>query len=182
MNKTASKILNKYLGEWIENLNSDQLDISLFSGKILLENLALKKDVFHLLGLPFELKYCRIGKIRVKIPWGALLSKPLEIEITEVYAYITPNHPSTWSEANIRESIQKSKNMLLDKFEAMKDYDNRAVDSPGLLKKWLTKIIENVQLVLEKVYIRYEDEVTGSLIHKFTKANTLKAEFRVLGC
>ena len=163
MNKTASKILNKYLGEWIENLNSDQLDISLFSGKILLENLALKKDVFHLLGLPFELKYCRIGKIRVKIPWGALLSKPLEIEITEVYAYITPNHPSTWSEANIRESIQKSKNMLLDKFEAMKDYDNRAVDSPGLLKKWLTKIIENVQLVLEKVYIRYEDEVTGSL-------------------
>ena len=68
MNIAASKLINKYLGDFIENMNSDQLNVSLLSGKILLENITLKNDLLQLLGIPFELKHAKVGKISVQIP------------------------------------------------------------------------------------------------------------------
>ena len=161
MNKAVSKLINKYLGDWIENLNSDQLDISLFSGKIVLENLKVKNDIFQLLGIPFELQHGTIGRIKLNIPWGKLRSKPLEIEISEICAFVTPVHPSTWSESSVRENTLKSKFATLDRFDAMQDSEIKEVNAPGFFERWITKIIENVQLTIEKVYIRYEDKITS---------------------
>ena len=68
MEKVISKVLNKFLGDWIENLNSEQLNISLFKGVVSLENLNLKSDILHILGLPFNLTCGSLKKILVKIP------------------------------------------------------------------------------------------------------------------
>ena len=68
MNKAVANVLNRVLGDWVKDLNSDQLNLSIFSGEVSLENLKLKEDVLHHLGFPFELMHGSIGAIKLKIP------------------------------------------------------------------------------------------------------------------
>lgn len=156
--------MNKYLGSWIENLNSDQLDISIFTGKVLLENLKLKKDVLQILGIPLEIKYGAIGRIYAKVPLASIVStKTLQIEIEDVYAFVTPSHPSTWSESITRENLLKQKQFSLEKFDTMQDSSAEEVTAPGFLERWVMGIVENIQLSVKNVYIRFEDDITSNL-------------------
>ncbi|KFM78291.1 Vacuolar protein sorting-associated protein 13D, partial [Stegodyphus mimosarum] len=50
----AAWILNTYVGEYVENLNTDQLSIGLLQGEVELENLPLRKDALRGLELPVE--------------------------------------------------------------------------------------------------------------------------------
>ena len=67
MNNAISAMLNKILGNWLINLNAENLNLSIFAGTVDLENLSLKPNVFQALGFPFQVKFSRIGKIRIKI-------------------------------------------------------------------------------------------------------------------
>lgn len=160
MNRAISKILNKYLGDYIEKFNSDNLDVSLFSGKIHLENLRPKKEIFQLLGIPFDLKFAKLGKVDIKIPWGSLLSKPFIINISEIFIYVTPTNPNTWSETSIKENLIKYKQICLERFETMQEAEIE-VNIPEFLKKWIGKIMENIQLTIKNFYVRYEDHLTS---------------------
>lgn len=55
--KLITKVLNKVLGDFIENIDSNQLDISLLRGDVLLENMKLRSDLFDSLPFPFALDY-----------------------------------------------------------------------------------------------------------------------------
>ena len=68
MDRLISKLMNKYLGDWIEDLNSEQLKISIFKGFVSLENLTLKSDILKILGLPLTLIHGIVKKIFVRIP------------------------------------------------------------------------------------------------------------------
>ena len=161
MERIISKVLNKFLGDWIENLNSEQLSISLFKGVVSLENLSLKSDILHLLGLPITLNHGTVKKILVKIPWKNLLSSPLTIEVCDVHAYLTPKSPSSWSEQSELQALLKSKYYSIDKFEAYETEEIKEENSnPGFAKRAVIKIIENVQIIIKNLYIRYEDSIS----------------------
>lgn len=162
MEKIISKVLNKFLGDWIGNLNSEQLNISLFKGVVSLEDLTLKTDILHILGLPFDLTHGTVKKILVKIPWKNLLSSPLTIEISDVHAYLTPKSPSSWSENSELDALAKAKTSSIDKFEAFESEEIKTTESSSsFAKRSLVKIIENVQIVIKNLYIRYEDDITS---------------------
>ena len=52
----AAWVLNTYVGEYVENLNTHQLSIGLLQGAVELENLPLKKDALRKLAMPIEVK------------------------------------------------------------------------------------------------------------------------------
>jgi hypothetical protein len=52
-----TKVLNKVLGDFIENIRPEQLDISLLNGNINLADMKLKPDLFAALPLPFALDF-----------------------------------------------------------------------------------------------------------------------------
>ena len=79
MNKAIATILNKVLGDFVENLNADQLNMGVLSGDIRLERLRLKAAIFEKIGVPLNLKYGYVGGVVVKIPWLKLGSEPLII-------------------------------------------------------------------------------------------------------
>ena len=68
MNGAVANVLNKVLGDWIENLDSKNLNLSVLSGEILLQDLRVKSDAFDNLGLPFRLVHGFLGKLSAKIP------------------------------------------------------------------------------------------------------------------
>jgi vacuolar protein sorting-associated protein 13A/C len=117
-----SKVLNKVLGEFIENIDPRQLDISLFKGDVELKDMRLKADIFEALPVPFALTYGTIGRIQLSIPpmW-ALLSAPLLIEVSEVLAVVRTKHMSEWSEEAEVAAYRKANQGRLDKQEVIEE-------------------------------------------------------------
>jgi vacuolar protein sorting-associated protein 13A/C len=61
-------VLNRIIGNFVENLDANQLSISLWNGSVSLENLEIKKDLFDSMPVPFKIAFGNIGKIYVEVP------------------------------------------------------------------------------------------------------------------
>lgn len=162
MNKAVASVLNKVLGDWVRDLNSDQLNISLFQGEVSLQNLNLKENILHVLGLPFDLKHGSIGQITVKIPWSSVLSSPLTIEISDIFAFCTPKNPSSWSESDEKQAFEAGKRSSLNQFEVFMsaELNKNTSQTGGYFSEYATTIANNVQVKINNIYVRYEDSTS----------------------
>lgn len=61
------KILNKFLGDFIEGFDASNLHIGIWSGEVTITNVALKADVVKMLELPIGIKFSHIGKLRLQV-------------------------------------------------------------------------------------------------------------------
>ncbi|OMJ79705.1 hypothetical protein SteCoe_20226 [Stentor coeruleus] len=162
MEKVVSKILNKFLGDFVQNLDSENFDISLRKGKIELHDFKLKEDALHILGLPFTIVYGIIKNINIKIKWTKLNSSPLRISISGVHMLLVPNDPKTWEIDPEMIALSKFKTLKLKQFEAAQVKEITEAESEGgFLKRHILKIVDNIQLELKEVYIRYEHNLQG---------------------
>jgi vacuolar protein sorting-associated protein 13A/C len=96
--KLITKVLNKVLGDFIENLDPSQLDLSLMSGDIHLTNLALRPNIFDTLPVPFTFVSGHLGSLRVLLPrplW-TLLSNPFKIELSDIMVVVKPKPIREW--------------------------------------------------------------------------------------
>ena len=162
MNKAVANVLNRVLGDWIKDLNSEQFNLSIFSGELCLENLQLKENILHRLGFPFDLLHGSVGKIKINIPWTSILSSSLSIEISDIYAYLTPKNPESWSEQYEKEAILAEKLSNLQKFESWANSDLGEASAPGYFEGYATKIVNNIQISIKNIYIRYEDTISSN--------------------
>jgi hypothetical protein len=71
--------LEKTLGQYIQGLNPKDLEVSVWSGDVELNNVKVKKDIFQTFGLPLELIYGQIGHLKICVPWKSIGSKPVDI-------------------------------------------------------------------------------------------------------
>jgi len=69
--------LKRLIGEYVEEIDSKNLNMSVYSGIIDLKDLNLKKTIFAELNIPIKLVIGRIKKLFVRVPWNALSSKPV---------------------------------------------------------------------------------------------------------
>ena len=56
LERVTSKILSKYLGDFVKGLNHDHIHLSLLSGKATFENLEIKEEAIDRLNLPLVLR------------------------------------------------------------------------------------------------------------------------------
>ena len=178
MNKTFANILNRFLSVWVEDLNSEQLNLSIFSGKILLKDLKLKPDFLDILGLPFYLASGTVSSIQVKIPWKALYSSPLKVKVSDVVVLLKPVQVKDWSFEKEKEAVMTRRKYFLENFELMNP-DEFEISSDGTGSGvFLGKLIGNLTVCLENVYFRYEDSfftsepfVIGGFVGKVKMVN-----------
>ena len=89
--------LTKYLGEWVEGLNRDDLSLSVWGGDIELHDIMIRSDVFKKLKMPLELVFGKIGYLRIQVPWRSLGSKPVIADIRNVWLVVRPiSEKSKW--------------------------------------------------------------------------------------
>jgi vacuolar protein sorting-associated protein 13A/C len=124
-----TKVLNKVLGDFIENLSANQLDISLLKGVVNLTNLKIKQDLFASLPLPFALVYGQIGRIHLRIPpiWK-MFTEPLVIEISDIMAIVRPKHVKEWSEEVERKEYKLKQRKRLEQQELIYEEAQAAVE------------------------------------------------------
>ena len=77
-------MLNRVLGEYIENLDSKDLNVSIWGGDILLRDINLKRNLFEKFKIPLSLIFGQIGELHIKVPWKNLGSSPVEVTIEDI--------------------------------------------------------------------------------------------------
>ncbi|XP_029665286.1 LOW QUALITY PROTEIN: vacuolar protein sorting-associated protein 13D-like [Formica exsecta] len=164
-------VLNNYLGKYVENLNTDQLSIALLSGEVELENLPLKREALRHIGLPMEIKAGFIGKIRLQVPVRQIRTASWVIGIEQLYLVAGPINLDEYDNELEEQAILEYKLSRLDALEARwrADIEHNLGYYASSYSSWLnygtslvTNIIENLQLNIKDVHIRYEDDVTLS--------------------
>lgn len=163
-------VLNTYLGKYVENLNTHQLSVALLQGEVELENLPLRKDALRHFGLPIQVRAGFIGKIKLQIPVRAIRSAPWVILIEQLYLVAGPVRLNEWDDEVEEQASQDYKLSILDALEAewRAEYDNQGSSYyASSYSSWLsygtsvvTNVVENLQLKITDVHIRYEDDIT----------------------
>lgn len=157
-----TNILNKVLGDFIEGIKSDQLSISLLSGDVELFNLSIKPDILDNMPLPFKLKYGKVGRIFVDVPVTSILSSPLKIEVSEIFMLVEPKKVEEWNEQVIVDAFVKSTQSSLENLE---EYFRGKLElqnsEPGMASNMVNKIIDNLQIDIRNIYLRFEDSISN---------------------
>ncbi|XP_044592109.1 vacuolar protein sorting-associated protein 13D isoform X2 [Cotesia glomerata] len=175
-------VLNNYLGKYVENLNTDQLSIALLSGEVELENLPLKKEALRHIGLPIEIKAGFIGKVRLQIPVRQIRTASWVIAIEQLYLVASPINLDDYDQEAEEQIFQEYKQSRLDALEARWRASNErdAGYYATSYSSWMnygtslvTNIIENLQLNIKDVHLRFEDITRPS--HPVALGITIKA-------
>lgn len=62
-------MLNRFVSQYVENLNTKDLSVGVFSGDVRLKNLKLKKEALDKFRLPVDVKEGYLGDLTLNIPW-----------------------------------------------------------------------------------------------------------------
>ncbi|XP_067328891.1 intermembrane lipid transfer protein VPS13D isoform X8 [Anolis sagrei] len=156
-------VLNNYLGKYVSNLNTDQLSVALLKGAVELENLPLKKDALKEL-LPFEVKAGFIGKITLQIPFYRPHIDPWVISISKLHLIGSPEKQKDFDDEGEKLLEKENKKaLLLELEERWKKEREQTPESYwySVTASVVTRIVENIELNIQDVHLRFEDGVTN---------------------
>ncbi|XP_005929273.1 vacuolar protein sorting-associated protein 13C isoform X1 [Haplochromis burtoni] len=86
----VSDLLNRFIGDYVENLDKSQLKIGIWGGNVVLENLRVKENALSEFDVPFKVKAGQIGKLTLKIPWKNLYSDAVVATLEGLYLLVVP--------------------------------------------------------------------------------------------
>jgi vacuolar protein sorting-associated protein 13A/C len=185
LERIAATLLSKYLGEYVKGLERDNLHLNVIGGDVVLEHLELKTEALANLELPIEIKRGFLGRLALTLPWKSLGSTPAIAKIHELFVVIGPKTRSAEDDdTSARETrLQHTKLRRLQLLELLRNKDDLEADEEeegteaakkrkqqrqqnnsegdGFMKRLITKVVDNLQVYIDKVHIRYEDEATG---------------------
>ncbi|KAK6636913.1 hypothetical protein RUM43_010577 [Polyplax serrata] len=151
----VASIFNKWLGKYVEDLDTEQLNVGIFGGEVKLQELKLKPEALFELQLPIEVKYGVIGAISLTIPWTNLSSKAIVINVEDVLVVGVPIGTGEFSHDKERRLIRAMKKKILDDIEG----ENFLGGGPGsLYDDIIMALTNNIQISIQKIHVRYEDE------------------------
>jgi len=136
-------LMNKHLGEIVEGVNEEDLELNLIKGLVKLDNLTLKPQFFNDKDLPITLISGSIGSLYIRIDWAHLLAAPFAIEIDKVYLFVEPKDQKN-IEFDAKREIQRAIKRKLFKLET--EEKNRLDE-----ERERVKLLKNQQSELNKI-------------------------------
>ncbi|KAL0832908.1 hypothetical protein ABMA28_001052, partial [Loxostege sticticalis] len=157
-------VLNRFLGDYVENLNRSQLKLGIWGGDVVLENLILKQNALEELNIPVQTVYGHLGKLVLKIPWKNLYGASVEATVDRLFLIVNPTAEVKYDAEKEEKMALASKQAELARVEEAKkreaEKDDNKLDET-FVEKLVTQIIKNVQLKITDIHIRYEDSITN---------------------
>ena len=159
----AASLLNRILGGYVANLSQDQLSLGIMAGNAQLTNLKLKPDALQLLNLPVDVVDGHLGQLTMQIPWSALKTKPVILEIKDLFVLAGPKSKFIYDPERELEAALKKKLSKLETFEIVQaSADSISVQDPEKSESFFShltnRILNNLQIRIENIHIRYEEE------------------------
>ncbi|XP_027780877.2 intermembrane lipid transfer protein VPS13C isoform X1 [Marmota flaviventris] len=165
LESVVADLLNRFLGDYVENLNKSQLKLGIWGGNVALDNLQIKENALSELDVPFKVKAGQIDKLTLKIPWKNLYGEAVVATLEGLYLLVVPGASIKYDAEKEDKSLQDIKQKELSRIEealqkaAEKDKPKEA-KKDTFLEKLATQVIKNVQVKITDIHIKYEDDVT----------------------
>nr|XP_018889453.3 intermembrane lipid transfer protein VPS13A isoform X1 [Gorilla gorilla gorilla] len=159
-------VLNRFLGDYVVDLDTSQLSLGIWKGAVALKNLQIKENALSQLDVPFKVKVGHIGNLKLIIPWKNLYTQPVEAVLEEIYLLIVPSSRIKYDPLKEEKQLMEAKQQELKRIEEAKQ---KVVDQEQHLpekqdtfaEKLVTQIIKNLQVKISSIHIRYEDDITN---------------------
>ncbi|XP_032846095.2 vacuolar protein sorting-associated protein 13C isoform X3 [Tyto alba] len=165
LESVVADLLNRFLGDYVENLNKSQLKLGIWGGNVALDNLQIKENALSELDVPFRIKVGQIDKLTLKIPWKNLYGEAVVATLEGLYLLIVPGASIKYDAEKEEKYLQDNKQKELARIEealqraAEKDKPKEE-KKDTFLEKLATQVIKNVQVKITGIHIRYEDDIT----------------------
>uniref|UniRef100_A0A8C2WAP9 Vacuolar protein sorting 13 homolog A n=1 Tax=Cyclopterus lumpus TaxID=8103 RepID=A0A8C2WAP9_CYCLU len=158
-------VLNRFLGDYVVNLDSSQLKLGIWGGDAVLRNLEIKENALSQLDIPFKVRAGHIGENVLKIPWKNLYTQSVEATLDGVYLLIVPTSSIKYDAAKEEKQLQEARQRELQRIEetklkAAEKEDPNLEKQDTFVEKLVTQVIKNLQVKISNIHVRYEDDVS----------------------
>ncbi|KAM6058763.1 intermembrane lipid transfer protein VPS13C isoform 2-T2 [Chlamydotis macqueenii] len=165
LESVVADLLNRFLGDYVENLNKSQLKLGIWGGNVALDNLQIKENALSELDVPFRIKVGQIDKLTLKIPWKNLYGEAVVATLEGLYLLIVPGasikYDAEKEEKYLQDNKQKELARIEEALQKAADKDKPKEEKKDtFLEKLATQVIKNVQVKITGIHVRYEDDVT----------------------
>uniref|UniRef100_A0A8C3R9W8 Vacuolar protein sorting 13 homolog A n=1 Tax=Cyanoderma ruficeps TaxID=181631 RepID=A0A8C3R9W8_9PASS len=151
-------VLNRFLGDYVVNLDSSQLKLGIWGGTGLPRR---GGDACLHLDVPFKVKAGHISQLNLQIPWQNLYTQPVEAVLDGVYLLIVPTASIKYdAEKEARQFLEARQRELQRIEEAKQKIADQEEKQDTFVEKLVTQVIKNLQLKISNIHIRYEDDVS----------------------
>ncbi|XP_047508917.1 vacuolar protein sorting-associated protein 13A-like isoform X2 [Pieris napi] len=152
-------ILNRLLGKYVQDLDTENLNVGIFSGNVNLTELKLKPEALYELDLPIDVKIGTIGKINLQIPWSGLYTQPVVVHIEDVLILVGPAISNSYFDPEREKRLTRAaKRKILQDLEA----ESEILKGPqNFFENLFTAIVNNLQIYIRNVHVRYEDSISS---------------------
>uniref|UniRef100_A0A0N5ABX3 Vacuolar protein sorting-associated protein 13A n=1 Tax=Syphacia muris TaxID=451379 RepID=A0A0N5ABX3_9BILA len=159
----VADLLNRFLGDFVDNLDASQLNIGIWGGDVKLDNLEIKETALDEMELPIKLKYGYLKSLKLKIPWKSLYTEPVIAEVDGFYMIVVPNKGVVYNEEKAKKNEQDEKRKKLLRLEENRKRKRKEVEAvdDGFTEKLLAQIVKNLQVHIRNIHVRYEDKYTN---------------------
>ncbi|KAM6944423.1 intermembrane lipid transfer protein VPS13A isoform 1-T1 [Lycodopsis pacificus] len=159
-------VLNRFLGDYVVNLDSSQLKLGIWGGDAVLRNLEIKENALSQLDIPFKVRAGHIGQLQLKIPWKNLYNQSVEATLDGVYLLIVPTASIKYDAVKEGKQLQEARQRELQRIEetklkAAEKEDPNLEKQDTFVEKLVTQVIKNLQVKISNIHVRYEDDVTN---------------------
>ncbi|XP_067839210.1 vacuolar protein sorting-associated protein 13A isoform X2 [Heptranchias perlo] len=159
-------VLNRFLGDYVVNLDTSQLQIGIWGGDVVLNNLEVKESALSELNVPFKVKAGHIGKLELKIPWQNLYGQAVEATLDGIYLLIVPcasvKYDAEKEELQLQEIKQRELQRIEEAKQKVANKENPKEEKQDtFIEKLVTQVIKNLQVKITNIHIRYEDDITN---------------------
>ncbi|KAL7273138.1 Vacuolar protein sorting-associated protein 13 [Rhizina undulata] len=159
-------LMNRFLGMYIKNFDSTQLNVGIWSGDVKLRNLELKKEALDQLKLPLNISEGHLGQLTLQIPWSNLKNKPVKVLIEDVYLLANPKSDQEYDDEEEERRLQVLKQEKLQNAELLQERNTEGMSeeeqqkNQSFMESLTTKILDNLQITVKNIHIRYEDSIS----------------------
>uniref|UniRef100_A0A8C3VFY7 Vacuolar protein sorting 13 homolog A n=1 Tax=Catharus ustulatus TaxID=91951 RepID=A0A8C3VFY7_CATUS len=141
-------VLNRFLGDYVVNVDSSQLKLGIWGGAVALKNLEIKENAL-------------VSQLNLQIPWQNLYTQPVEAVLDGVYLLIVPTASIKYDAEKEARQLLEARQRELQRIEEAKQKIADREKQDTFVEKLVTQVIKNLQLKISNIHIRYEDDITN---------------------
>lgn len=157
-------VFNRILAPYVENLDMNQVNYGIAQGQLTLRNLRLKRGALDKFRLPVDVLEGYLGTFTLSLHWMNLGNRPVEILIEDVYLLVVPSSQNDIDPEEEEERLQAAKQERLRNAELLhvKSQTDAIPDrsSQSLWDSLTAKIVNNLQVTVKNIHVRYEDKMS----------------------
>ncbi|GAW22149.1 hypothetical protein ANO14919_116840 [Xylariales sp. No.14919] len=172
-------LLNRFLGMYVKNFDPTQLKVGIWSGDVKLRDLELRREALDQLKLPINVVEGHLGQLTLIIPWSNLRGAPVKVFIEDVFLLASPKEEAAYDAEEEDRRKQRIKMEKLDSAELIKERNQEGLSqeeqkkSQSFTESLVTKIVDNLQVTVKNIHVRYEDSISAPG-HPFALGATLE--------